>query len=176
MRTARVAIALAAMAFLGALKPAGVSAQAQTASMSDSQMQAQIEAKEREGLRELETGDLTHFRELMAENGIFVDSHARSTREQVLADVGGFRLTDFSMTQVKFVRVAAETGLISYEFSDEGVAHAHAFATHTWVSSLWTRRGGRWECLFSQSSSVEPPAAGAPGRARSAPAQRTTRG
>ena len=156
MKIVRATIALGAVVFFGAIASTGVRGQAQRARRSDTEMQVQIEAQERAGLNDLKTGDLEDFRKLMAEDGVFVDAQARSTREQVMAAVGGFRLTDFSMTQVKFLRVGAETGLISYEFNDHGVTHGRPFTTHSYVSSLWTRRGGRWVCLFSQSSTVEP--------------------
>jgi hypothetical protein len=134
------------------------SAQEVDAKTSDDAMKAQIVSKEREGLDALKAGDVAHFGDLTADDAVFVDSSGIADKAQVLKNVEGFRLTDFQIQDVKFQRVAAETGLISYRASENGVSHGREFAAEVYVSSIWTHRGGKWTCLFSQETPARRPA------------------
>src|ERR1700735_385702 len=92
------------------LNPAYASIDSQ--STSDS-LQQQIIAKEREGLEALKAGDLELFGKLTAEDAVFVDSQGPATKAQVMKNVQDFRLTDYSMQDVKFVAISPTSGLIS---------------------------------------------------------------
>jgi hypothetical protein len=60
------------------------------------------------------------------------------------------------MEDVKFVPISANTGLISYKIVEKGVSHGREFAAQAYVSSIWTKRGNKWVCLFSQETSARP--------------------
>jgi hypothetical protein len=66
----------------------------------NSSMEEQIVAKEREGLDALKAGDVGHFGDLTADDAIFVDSQGPATKAQVLQNVVGFRLTDYTIENV----------------------------------------------------------------------------
>jgi hypothetical protein len=95
-RMKSVALPLAAIAVLFALFLP--SAKAQTPSANP--MQDQVTAAERSGLEALKTGDLTKFAAITADEAIFVDSHGAATKAQLLKNVAGFTLTDYSMDNV----------------------------------------------------------------------------
>ena len=69
----------------------------QATSGGASTMQERVVAKEREGLEALKTGDIAHFGELTAEDAIFVDPHGIASKAEVMKNVAGFRLTDFTI-------------------------------------------------------------------------------
>jgi uncharacterized protein DUF4440 len=132
----------------------------QVSSGAGSSMQERVAAKEREGLESLKTGDVAHFGELTAEDAIFVDPHGIASKAEVMKNVEGFRLTDFTMEDVKFLQVSEKSGLISYKLTEKGVTHGKEFTAIVYVSSIWAERGGKWLCEFSQETAARlPPAA-----------------
>jgi hypothetical protein len=130
-------------------------AQAQASSRSGaSVLEQQILAHEREGLDAFKTGELEKFAHLTAEEVIMVDASGAAGKSQILKNVVGFSLTDYTIEDVKFVPVARNTGLISYKLTEKGVTHGKDFSARVYVSSLWTQRGDQWLCLFSQETSA----------------------
>ena len=72
-----------------------------------------------------------------------------------MKNVAGFRLSDYTMTDVRFVALSADAGLIVYRVAETGTSHGKEFAAKVHVSSLWLRRGGRWLCMFSQETAAK---------------------
>jgi hypothetical protein len=110
----------------------------------------QIVARERSGLDSLKTGDLTTFGASTADDAIFVDAHGPATKAEVMEHTAAFRLTDYTMTDIKFIPLSAESGLIVYTLTESGNSHGEDFSARVYVSSLWLKRGGKWLCEFSQ--------------------------
>ncbi|MFZ0298310.1 MAG: nuclear transport factor 2 family protein [Candidatus Sulfotelmatobacter sp.] len=162
MKMASTLIVAAVIAFSGIFLPApyGISlGQSQPPRLADSKsdenaMERQIIAKEREGLDALKTGDLDRFGNLTADEAVLVDAHGPASKAQVLKNVAGFTLTEYSMEDVRFVRISPETGLISYKITETGISHGREFTAQAYVSSVWTERGNKWLCLFSQETGV----------------------
>ncbi|HXN64985.1 MAG TPA: nuclear transport factor 2 family protein [Candidatus Acidoferrales bacterium] len=117
-------------------------------------MQEQIVAKEREGLDALKAGDVEHFGRLTAENAVFVDSAGPASKAQVVQNVGGFQLTDYTIDDVKFVPISQTSGLISYKITEKGNSHGRDFAAQAYVSSIWAKQQDDWVCLFSQETAI----------------------
>jgi hypothetical protein len=126
---------------------------------SAASMQEKVAEKEREGLEALKTGDIAHFGELTAEDAVFVDAHGIASEAEVMKNVAGFRLTDFTMEDVKFLQVSEKAGLISYKLTEKGVTHGKEFTAIVFVSSIWAERGGKWLCEFSQETAARVPSA-----------------
>jgi hypothetical protein len=131
----------------------------QAATSGGSSMQEKVTAKEREGLKSLKTGDIRHFGELTAEDAVFVDPHGIASKAEVMKNVTGFRLTDFTMADVKFLQVSDKAGLIAYKLTEKGVTHGKEFTATVYVSSIWAERGGKWLCEFSQETAARVPPA-----------------
>jgi ketosteroid isomerase-like protein len=104
---------------------------AQTDSLKD-----QIVAQERAGLDALKTGDLTAFANATADDAIFVDGAGPASKEQVMKNVAGFRLTGYTMTDVRFVALSADSGLIVYRVTETGVSRGKEFTSKVIVSSI----------------------------------------
>jgi hypothetical protein len=113
-------------------------------------LQEKIVSKEREGLDALKTGNLELFGNLTADDAVLVDAHGPASKAQLLQNVAGFKLTDYSMGGMEFVPLSAESGLISYKIGEKGVSHGKEFAAEAYVSSVWMERAGKWVCVFSQ--------------------------
>ena len=118
-------------------------------------MQQEIVAKQREGLDALKTGNLGIFGKLTADEAIMVDAQGPASKTQVLKNVGEFKLTDYSIDDLKFVSVSETTSLISYKITESGISHGHEFTAKAYVSSLWTKRTDGWVCLFSQETGTK---------------------
>ena len=125
---------------------------------ADAAMQEQIVAKEREGLDALKAGNVAHFGELTADEAIFVDARGPAGKAEVMKNVVGFTLVDYSITDVRFVRLSATSGLIAYKIEEKGNSHGHEFTARVYVSSVWAQQGGKWLCLFSQETGARAPA------------------
>jgi ketosteroid isomerase-like protein len=115
----------------------------------------EIMAQERAGLDALKTGDVAAFADTMAEDAIFIDSHGPASKAEVVKNVAGFRPLQFTMTDVRFVGLSADSGLITYLLTESGTTHGKEFAAKVHVASLWLRRGGKWVCVFSQETAAK---------------------
>jgi len=148
-----VAIALCGILAFGRPNISGAEAQSTGTHgprIKNDAMQDEIVAKEREGLDALKTGDLEKFGRITSDKAIFVDALGPATKAQVLANVAGFTLSDYSMENMQFVRLSKKAGLISYKIHEKGVSHGKEFTAQAYVSSIWSQRSGEWVCLFSQ--------------------------
>jgi ketosteroid isomerase-like protein len=121
---------------------------------ADGSMEQQVVAKEREGLDALKVNDLDRFAKLTADDAVFVDAHGTAGKAQVLKNVVGFSITDYTMESVQFLQISPNTGLISYKLTEKGMSHDKAFAAQVYVSSIWAQRGENWVCLFSQETAA----------------------
>lgn len=166
MKKTTALLVLAAFAIAGALllgrstdsSAAARPSRSYAAAASDDSLQEQVVAAERAGLDALKKGDIAGFGNLTADEAVLVDDHGPATKAQVLQNVASFSLIDYSMENVHFVPISPNTGLISYRITEKGSSHGHEFSAQAYVSSVWTRRGNSWLCLFSQETAVRKPA------------------
>jgi ketosteroid isomerase-like protein len=131
-----------------------VSAASPARSFAGESMDQQVVAKEREGLDALKVNDLDRFAKLTADDAVFVDAHGTAGKAQVLKNVVGFSITDYTMDNVQFLQISPNTGLISYKLTEKGMSHDKSFAAQVYVSSIWAQRGENWVCVFSQETAA----------------------
>jgi hypothetical protein len=115
----------------------------------------QIVAQERAGLDALESGDIPAFAASTAEEAIFADASGAATKAEVVKNVANMRLTDFAMTDIRFLALSPDSGLIVYRLAESGSSHGKDFTAKVMVSALWARRAGKWVCLFSQETPMK---------------------
>ena len=118
-------------------------------------LQEEIVAQERAGLDALKPGDIAAFAGATADDAVFVDAAGPAGKADVVKHVADFRLTDYTMSDIRFVRLSADSGLIVYRIADSGTSHGKEFTAKVYVSALWARRGGKWVCLFSQETAAK---------------------
>jgi ketosteroid isomerase-like protein len=121
-----------------------------TADTQPSATEQQIVTKEREGLDALHAGNIQKFADLTDEDAIFIDAQGPANKAQVMKNVAGFQLAEYSMDGLKFVSLSKDSGLITYEIHEKGISHGKEFDSHAYVSSIWTKKGKNWLCIFSQ--------------------------
>jgi hypothetical protein len=62
-----------------------------------------------------------------------------------------FQLKDYTMSDVRFVPVSSDNGVVSYTLTESGTDHGKPFTTKVNVSSVWERGGMRgYVCVFEQ--------------------------
>lgn len=97
------------------------------AESSADSLQQQILSKEREELECLKTGDLKHFGELLADDAIFVDDHGPVSKARIVEHTAEFRLTEYTIDDVKFVQLSKTSDLVSYKIIEKGSSHGKEF-------------------------------------------------
>ena len=110
----------------------------------------EIVAHERQGLDALKTGHLDVFAHLTADEAVFIDPHGVANKAEVLKNLAGFRLEDYSIENAKLVPVSATAGLLTYKIYEKGNSHGREFSAKAFISALWVKRQGEWVCAFSQ--------------------------
>jgi ketosteroid isomerase-like protein len=160
MKTAIAAIVTAVLTISGTfilLRPrisfaAGQPVESLDAKAGENSLEQKIVAKEREGLDALKAGNVDLFASLTADDAVLVDAQgpASKSKAQVVKNVAVFRLTDYTMEDVKFLPLSGKSGLITYKISETGNSHGREFVARAYISSIWAERGGKWFCLFSQ--------------------------
>jgi uncharacterized protein (TIGR02246 family) len=127
----------------------------QAASARGDALRDEIAAQERAGLDALKTGDLTAFANSTADDAIFVDAAGPAGKAEVLKNTTNFRLSDYTMSDVRLVRLSRDSGLIVYRLAESGTSHGKEFTAKVNVSSLWLKRAGKWVCVFSQETGAK---------------------
>jgi hypothetical protein len=132
-----------------------VGAQPSVSKTTQAAMQETVVAKEREGLDALKAGNLEAFGKLTADDAVLIDARGPASRAQVMKNITEFRLTDYSIEDMKFMQLSPTTGLITYKISEQGSSHGHDFSAKAFVSSIWAKRAGGWVCVFSQETGTK---------------------
>ena len=127
----------------------------QTEILTKDSMQQQIVAKESEELNALKNGDLNLFASLLADEAVFLNARGPSSKAEVVKHVGGFKLLEYSIEDVRFVPVSKNSGLITYKLTEKGAVNGREFTDQVYISALWTEREGKWVCLFSQETAMK---------------------
>ena len=156
--TLAIVVALCANLLLAAPKYAAAEPEKPNslyARSSADSLQQQIVSKEREELECLKTGDLKRFAELLADDAIFVDDHGAASKSEIGEHTAEFRLTEYTIDDVKFVPLSTTSGLISCKIRESGNSHGKEFTAQVYVSALWAERGGKMVCFFSQETAAK---------------------
>lgn len=157
--TTRLLHATILCAVLGVL-PFTIRFAAQSTDSADAKsgsLEQQIVAAEREGLEALKAGNIDRFADMTADDAVFVDAAGPANKATVVSNVANFRLTDFSMEDIRFVQLSPTSGLIAYKVAEKGVSHGREFAAQAYISSIWLLQNGKWVCKFSQETTPRQP-------------------
>ncbi len=111
-----------------------------------------IVAQERAELDSLKTGDMTAFASFLADDAVLVDARGSAGKAEVVEHTSHLRLHEYTMSDIHFVPLSADSGLIVYNLVESGNSHGKEFTAKVHVSALWAKRGGKWVCVFGQES------------------------
>lgn len=120
-------------------------------------LQEQIVDKEQEELSALKAGDYTKFADLIADDAVFLDPRGTGTKAEVVGHVKDFKLLDFTMDDIQFVKLSCNSGVIAYKLTQKGSANGHEFTNQVWASAVWIQRNGKWVTVFSQETPARKP-------------------
>lgn len=59
------------------------------------------------------------------------------------------------MSDIHFVPLSADSGLIVYHLEESGTSHGKQLHAAVHVSALWAKRGGKWVCVFGQETEAK---------------------
>jgi hypothetical protein len=113
-------------------------------------LEQRITALERKELDAIKDGNINLFSDLLAEDAVFLNSRGFGDKALVVKNTSAFKLTEYSMENVKVVPLSANSGLIAYKLTEKGNAHGQEISGQVYASAVWAERGGKWVCLFSQ--------------------------
>lgn len=131
---------------------------AATFTFATDSLQEQVVAKEREELSALKAGNYTKFADLIAADAVFVDPRGTASKSEVVEHVKDFKLLDFTMEDIRFVKLSATSGVVAYRLTQKGSANGHEFTSQVWASAVWVQRDGKWQTVFSQETPMRKPA------------------
>lgn len=147
-----VVLGLVCLSFVAG--PHLVRAHFRATSGNEDSLQKTIVEQERRELDCLKTGNMELFSTLIADDAVFVNARGTAGKAEVVKNTSDVRLEEFTMEDVRFARVSAESGVIAYKLTEKGTAHGKAFSAQVYASALWVKRDGKWVSLFSQETAA----------------------
>ena len=129
-----------------------------TASAAD--LKDTIVAKEREELEALKSADYKKFASLIADDAIFLNPSGPGTKAQVVKNSSHFKLLDFSMDDIHFLPLTANSRIVIYKLTQKASAGGREFTSVVHASATWIERNGKWVSIFSQETPARKDKAG----------------
>jgi hypothetical protein len=113
-----------------------------------------IEAKERQVQAAIQKGDLQAFGSLLADDAMEVTDHGVSSKAQIIEELKGATLSDFTMTDVKVTMIDKDASLITYRTAGKYSVHGQSGTFDDWASTVWVKRNGKWMAFIHQETPV----------------------
>jgi hypothetical protein len=113
-----------------------------------------IEAGERQILAALQKGDMQAFGSLLADDAMEVTDHGVSSKAQIIEELKGATLSDFTMTGMKVTAIDKDASLIAYRTTGKYSVHGQSGTFDNWASTVWVKRNGKWLALLHQETPV----------------------
>jgi hypothetical protein len=134
--------------------------------------QADIEAKERQVWDAIKAKNWDAFAGMLADDFVIVDSGGVETKAQMMDTIKKYDLTDYTFSDIKFVKVDADLAVITYTATEKSTYDGKPSSDKPkYGSSAWVNRGGKWVAAYHQESeSVPMPAASPTPAAAASPA------
>jgi ketosteroid isomerase-like protein len=112
-------------------------------------------AAARAGLDALKTGDVAGYEAMITDDAVIVDADGLERKPDLVKRLADMQLKDYTMSDVRFVPVSSDNGVVSYTLTESGTDHGKPFTAKMNVSSVWERGGGGfgrggYVCVFQQ--------------------------
>lgn len=106
--------------------------------------------------RVIVSNDASRIGEFMSEEWVIVSESGVATREQFLALVGSGELSHSAMDRVSDARVRSygDTAVLTIRQTNTAHYGGQRFDADEWVTDVFARREGRWECVLTQITSA----------------------
>lgn len=136
-------------------KAAG-SGQAMAASKGKSSVEESIIAMEKQAWAAVKGRDTKAFSDLFAADGMMADSGGFSTRDAFYKSLPDLTITDYTLSDFKVMMIDKDAAIITYKADVKGSYKGQAFPPNpAYVSSIWTKRGGKWVAVYHQETMAQ---------------------
>ena len=100
-------------------------------------------------------GDANLIRTMMTDDKIAITPHADGpqTKAQQIETLSELKIAEYSPGKIKATVVSSDVVLLTYPLTLKGSYRGKPLAAHSYVSSLWVKRDGRWqEALYQETA------------------------
>ena len=127
------------------------SSEAMSASKGKSSIEETIISMEKRAWEAVKNRDTKAFSDLFAADGMMADSSGLSTRADFFKTLPDLTITEYTLSDYKVMMIDKDSALITYKADVKGSFKGQAFPPNpTYVSSIWTKRGGKWMAVYHQ--------------------------
>jgi hypothetical protein len=100
--------------------------------------------------------DAKTFSDLFAADGLMADSGGFVTRAGFLQTLPELTISEYMLTDFKVMMIDKDSALIIYKADVKGSFKGQAFPPNpAYVSSIWTKRGGKWMAVYHQETMAQ---------------------
>jgi hypothetical protein len=123
--------------------------------------QADIEAGERAAYDAMKAKNWDAFAALLPDDFVYVSGAGVANKTQTLEGIKKYDLTEYTLSDVRFVKVDADLAVITYTSNEKGSYDGKPTPGKPLrTSSAWANRGGKWVNVYHQETeAAEMPAA-----------------
>jgi ketosteroid isomerase-like protein len=116
-----------------------------------------IIAAARASLEALKSGDVAGYEAMITDDAVIVDGNGLERKPDLVKRLAEIQVKDYTISDVRFVPVSSDNGLVAYTLTASGTRHGEAFTWKMNVSSVWERGAGRggFVCVFEQETPVK---------------------
>lgn len=122
----------------------------------DQALQAKLAKLEKDSWEADKRQDRDFFQDYLSDDfvGIYADGTS-VTKKELIQNLADFKITSYSMDDVKMQRINKETAFILYRLKYDGlVAGKPTKLDAVQASSLYVLRGGKWWSVFYQETEI----------------------
>jgi hypothetical protein len=119
--------------------------------------QADIEAKEHQVWDAIKAKNWDAFSGMLTDDFVIVADDGVQTKAQMLDAIKKYDLTEYTFSDVKFVKVDADLAVLTYTSTEKSSYDGHPTSGKpTHASSAWVNRGGKWLAAYHQETESAP--------------------
>lgn len=97
------------------------------------------------------------FASVLATDAVEVEADGRGPRDKkaTLADMHAMDVTNYSLSDFKFISLGANSELATYTAKVDGAAGGQKFHMGLAISEVWVKRANEWQLLHYQETEVK---------------------
>jgi hypothetical protein len=117
----------------------------------------QLSANENKLWEAWKSKDPKPFRTYLAADAVLIGGSGTNGKADAIKEITSMpcEVKSFTLSDWKISLVDADAALVTYKGTADGTCGGTAIPT-TWASSLWVKRGGKWQAFSHQETSVMP--------------------
>ena len=137
-------------------KQAGSSSRSMSAMKGKVSLQEAITGMERRAWEAVKARDSKTFSDLFAADGTMTDGGGIISRDSFLKTLPDLTISEYTLSDIKVMMIDKDSALITYKADVKGSFKGQAFPPNpTYVSSIWTKRGGKWMAVYHQETMAQ---------------------